>query len=58
MIIYDYDTHSKLVEIFIAKCYKNTFRKMLNMNLNSTIAKLEKKENLIKRKQSNIFTQN
>ena len=52
MDIDDYDIHSSLVEKFITKCDKNAFRKMLNMNLNSISAKLEKqKENLIKREQ-------
>ena len=52
MDIDDYDIHSNLVEKFIVNCDKNAFRKMLNMNLNSTNTKIEKqKENNIKRQQ-------
>ena len=52
MDIDDYDIHSNLVEKFIINCDKSAFRKMLNMNLNSTTTKQEKqKENLIKRQQ-------
>ena len=46
MDIDDYDIHSNLVEKFIINCDKSAFRKMLNMNLNSTTTKQEKqKEN-------------
>ena len=52
MEIDDYDIHSNLVEKFIVDCDKSAFRKMLNMNLNSTNTKMEKqKENFIKRQQ-------
>ena len=52
MEIDDYDIHSNLVEKFIIDCDKSAFRKMLNMNLNSTNIKLERqKENKIKRQQ-------
>ena len=52
MDIDDYDMHSSLVEKFIVNCDKTAFRKMLNMNLNNTNIKLEKKkESDIKRKQ-------
>ena len=52
MEIDDYDVHSNLVEKFIIKGDKNAFRKMLNMSLNNTISKNEKKkENIIKRQQ-------
>ena len=52
MEIDDYDIHSNLVEKFIINGDKNAFRKMLNMNLNDTNAKIEKKkENIIKRQQ-------
>ena len=52
MEIDDYDIHSNLVEKFIINGDKNAFRKMLNMNLNNTNVKTEKKkENIIKRQQ-------
>ena len=52
MEIDDYDIHNNLVEKFIINCDKTAFRKMLNMNLNSTNIKMEKqKENIIKRQQ-------
>ena len=52
MDIDDYDMHSSLVEKFIVNCDKTAFRKMLNMNLNKTNIKLEKKkESNIKRKE-------
>ena len=61
MDIDDYDIHSSLVEKFITKCDKNAFRKMLNMNLNSISAKLEKKGGVLvkttkpKQKDSLVF---
>ena len=52
MEIDDYDIHSNLVEKFIVNCDKVAFRKMLNMDLNSTNNKIEKqRENIIKRQQ-------
>ena len=52
MEIDDYEIHSDLVEKFISNGDKIAFKKMLNMNLNNNIDKLEKKkENLIRKKE-------